>query len=87
MQFIIDVVQEALELVGDFGPELRRVVVLTLWVSASATLIGVIVGVPLGLVLGLHKFTGRGFIMTISSGWVKRFRQFQKYISSSGCRR
>jgi tungstate transport system permease protein len=65
VQFIIDVVQEALELVGDFGPELRRVVVLTLWVSASATLIGVMVGVPLGLVLGLHKFTGRGFIMLL----------------------
>lgn len=65
MQFIIDVVQEALELVGDFGPELRRVVVLTLWVSALATLIGVMVGVPLGLVLGLRKFKGRGFVMLL----------------------
>lgn len=65
MQFIIDVVQEALELVGDFGPELRRVVALTLWVSALATLIGVMVGVPLGLVLGLRKFTGRGLIMLL----------------------
>ncbi len=62
MEFLTDVVGDAFRLLGDFGPELRRVFGLTLFVSGLATVIGVIVGVPLGLALGLGRFRGRGLL-------------------------
>lgn len=59
MEFIGDVIGDALSFVADFGPELRRVTGLTLVVGGLATLIGVVVGVPLGVALGLGRFRGR----------------------------
>lgn len=60
MEFIGDVLGDALTFLGDFGPELRRVTALTLVVGGLATAIGVVVGVPLGVALGLGRFRGRG---------------------------
>ena len=65
MSFIGDVLSEALDVLSDFGPELREVVWLTLLVSGLATLIGVVIGVPLGVWLGLDRFRGRGFLLTL----------------------
>ncbi len=59
MQFLGEVVADALRLLGEFGPELRTVLALTLWVSGLATVLGVVLGVPLGLALGLGRFRGR----------------------------
>ena len=52
-------------MLGDFGPDLREVLWLTLLVSGVATLIGVAIGVPFGLWLGLEKFRGRGLLLTL----------------------
>ncbi len=59
MEFLGEVVADALRLLGEFGPELRTVLSLTLWVSGLATVLGVAIGVPLGLALGLGRFRGR----------------------------
>lgn len=59
MSFIGDVLREAIDLLAQFGAELRGVLWLTLVVSLLATLIGVAFGVPLGTALGLGRFRGR----------------------------
>ena len=59
MSFIGDVLSQALQLLSQFGAELREVLWLTLMVSLAATAIGVVVGVPLGTALGLGRFRGR----------------------------
>ncbi len=59
MGFLGEVLGDALDLLADFGPELREVLGLTLVVSGLATVIGVVLGVPLGLALGLGRFRGR----------------------------
>ncbi len=62
MDFLLDVLGDALSYLADFGPELRRVTGLTLIVSGTATVIGVVIGVPLGVALGLGRFRGRGLL-------------------------
>ncbi len=59
MEFLGEVLRDALSLLGDLGPQLREVVRLTLLVSGVATVLGVVLGVPLGLALGLGRFRGR----------------------------
>jgi ABC-type tungstate transport system substrate-binding protein len=48
MDFLVEVLGDALNALFGFGVELRRVLGLTLFVSLLATLIGVVFGVPLG---------------------------------------
>lgn len=50
-------------LAGD--PELLRITLATLRISGTATLISVVAGVPLGLFLGLARFPGRRFVVTL----------------------
>ena len=71
MSFLGEVFEEALRVLSDFGPELRQVLWLTLLVSGAATLIGVVVGVPAGVWLGLDRFRGRGLLLTLVTGYVK----------------
>lgn len=65
MDFLGDVVGEALRFLGDFGPELREVLWLTLLISGVATVIGLAIGVPLGITLGLGRFRLRGVLLTL----------------------
>jgi tungstate transport system permease protein len=65
VSFLGDVLAEALDVLGDFGPELREVFWLTLWVSGLATLVGIVIGIPLGMWLGLDRFRGRGLLLTL----------------------
>ncbi len=65
MEFLWDVVRDAVATLGDFGPELREVLWLTIIVSGLATVIGVATGVPVGLGLGLGRFRGRKVALTI----------------------
>jgi tungstate transport system permease protein len=60
-----DVLGDALRYVTDFGPELREILLLTLVVAGIATLIGVLVGVPFGIWLGLARFRGRGLLIAL----------------------
>ncbi len=65
MSFLGEVLREALRVLGDFGPELRDVLWLTLLVSGVATLVGVALGIPFGMWLGLGRFRGRGVLLTL----------------------
>jgi len=65
VSFLGEVLSEALSVLANFGPELRKVLWLTLLVSGLATFIGVLLGVPFGLWLGLDRFRGRGLLLTL----------------------
>jgi tungstate transport system permease protein len=50
-------------------PEIWSILALSLEVSASATLIALLLGVPLGVVLALTRFPGRGIVVsTVNTG-------------------
>ncbi len=55
MEFLGDVLAGTLREVLDFGPELRRILFLTLGISTVATAMGVLIGVPIGTWLALTK--------------------------------
>jgi len=59
MEFIGQVLSDAVDALLEFGPELRAVLGLTLLLSSAATVIGVLVGVPLGVALALGRFRGK----------------------------
>lgn len=54
----------ALSLVVNGDPSLKEVVVLSLWVSLSATLIATSLGLPFAAFLAVKRFPGRGVIVT-----------------------
>lgn len=64
MEFLGEVLGDAVAAFSDFGPELRGVVILTLLVSGLSTVIGVVVGIPLGGVLAMERFPGSGLLRT-----------------------
>jgi tungstate transport system permease protein len=63
--FLSDVVADALELLSSFGAELREVLGLTLAVSGTATVVGALAGIPLGIALGAGRFRGRGTLTVL----------------------
>lgn len=60
MDFIGEVMEEAIRALAGFDAELRRVLGLTLALSLGATAVALVVGVPLGVALALSRFPGRG---------------------------
>lgn len=50
-----DALQEALRLLTDFNPELLEIVAMTLRVTGSALLLAVLIGLPIGALLGLRS--------------------------------
>ncbi len=65
MDFILDVLEDGVRYLTEFGPDLRAIILLTLVVSLSATIIGASIGVPIGIWLGQAKFRGRWLIVTM----------------------
>lgn len=65
MDFILDVLEDGVRYLTEFGPDLRAIIVLTLIVSLSATIIGASIGVPIGIWLGQAKFRGRWLVVTM----------------------
>ena len=65
MSFIFDVLADGIRYLIDFGPDLRDIIILTLLVTLSATAIGALIGIPVGVWLGQARFRGRGFIVMI----------------------
>ena len=59
MDFLFEVVGDALNSLSGFGVELRRVIGLTLVVSVLATAFGVVIGVPLGAWIALGRTKAR----------------------------
>jgi tungstate transport system permease protein len=65
MDLIVKGFVEALRLIFTGDPEVIRVTLLSLAISGSATVIALCIGVPTGAALGLNKFPGRRFIVTL----------------------
>jgi len=65
MGFLGEVLRDAFSYIADFGPELRAILALSLVVAGLATVIGVVVGVPFGVWLGLARFRGRGLLLAL----------------------
>ena len=62
MQDILNGLGEALRLIATGDAELFEIIALSLRVSGFALIISVIIGVPLGTLLGLVRVPGRGAI-------------------------
>lgn len=65
MTFLGEVFLEAMRALGDFGPELRVVVGLTLVVATLSTVFGCLVGIPLGVAVALGRSRGLGVVRTL----------------------
>ena len=57
----------ALELIWQADPALFEIVVLSLRVTGAALLIAAVIGLPLGAVLGIARFWGRGAVIVVWS--------------------
>jgi len=58
-------IQEAVRLLLTGDPEVLKITLLTLKVSGTATLISLVMGIPLGAFLALGRFPGRRFLMSL----------------------
>jgi tungstate transport system permease protein len=58
---------KAFQLLLALDPEVLEVTLLTLRVSGTATLVSVLIGVPLGAVLALGRFPGRNFLVSLAN--------------------
>lgn len=65
MDLIIEGIIQAFQLLIRGDPEVLRIALLSLGVSVSATLISLIIGVTLGTVIGLTRFPGRRFLVSL----------------------
>ncbi|MDP3062943.1 MAG: ABC transporter permease [Chloroflexota bacterium] len=65
MDLIWDGIRQAFWLIVHRDSEVMEVVLLTLRVSGAATLISMCIAVPLGAALGLSRFAGRRFVVSL----------------------
>ncbi|MFH1031565.1 MAG: ABC transporter permease [Chloroflexota bacterium] len=65
MDLIIEGIVRAFQLFIQGDPQVIKITLLSLGVSLSATAISLIIGITLGTVLGLTRFTGRRFLVSL----------------------
>lgn len=65
MNSIIEGFIKAFTLILNLDRELLSIIFLSLQVSGTALMISSIIGVPAGTIIGLKKFPGRGFLITL----------------------
>jgi tungstate transport system permease protein len=65
MDSIIEGFTKALSLILSLDPELLGIIFLSLEVSGTALILATILGLPLGAMTGLKRFTGRGLIISL----------------------
>ncbi len=65
MSLIWEGVLDAIRLLMGDDPEVWRITLLSLRVSGLATLISLLIGLPLGTILALGKFPGRSFLLSL----------------------
>jgi tungstate transport system permease protein len=65
MSIIIDGIKQAFFLLIHGDPQVMKIAWLSLVVSGIATIISLLIGVPLGSLLGLGRFPGRRFIASL----------------------
>ena len=67
MDMIWEGLTRALYLLSSLNPEVLSIAWLSLKVSGMATLISIIIGIPMGAVLAWTRFPGRGFLVSLSN--------------------
>jgi tungstate transport system permease protein len=65
MQLILEGIWQAILLLLSGDPEVWEITLLSLQVSGLATMISLVFGLPLGTLLALGRFRGRGFSLSI----------------------
>ncbi|MDD2736126.1 MAG: ABC transporter permease [Desulfuromonadaceae bacterium] len=65
MELILDGIHTALTLIVTLDREVLAVTLLSLWISCSATLVSLLVGISAGVVLALADFPGRRFVVSL----------------------
>jgi tungstate transport system permease protein len=65
MGLILDGVLQAFRLLLAGDPEVWRITLLSLRISASATLLALAVGIPAGTLLALARFPGRALVISL----------------------
>ena len=65
MGFLGDVLRETLDFFRGSGADLTSALIRTVWIAISATFGAVVLGVPLGVILGRTRFVGRTLVMTL----------------------
>ena len=56
---------QAMQMLMGFDPEIWTIILLTVQVSGTATLLSVLLGIPLGLWLALHEFRGKQILSSL----------------------
>ena len=67
MNFFLEGLREAWQLILDHDPYLMHLVWVTLKVAAISTVVALVIGLPIGLALGLGRFRGRGGLMVLAN--------------------
>ena len=65
MNFIVNGITQAFWMLVHGDRQVLQIVLLSLAVSGMATLLSLFVGIPIGVVLGLNRFPGRRFFVTL----------------------
>lgn len=65
MDLILEGARQAIALLVGADPEVLSVTLLSLAVSGSATAISLLVGIPVGVLLALTRFPGRGIVVSL----------------------
>jgi len=65
MHDFTDALRVASQLVTGLDPDLTEIIALSLRVTGSAVLLAMLVGMPLGAVVALERFPGRGVLTTL----------------------
>ncbi len=65
MTVIFEGIREAERLILTLDPDVLEITMRTLQVSCTATLISVLVGIPVGTLLALSRFPGRGLLVSL----------------------
>lgn len=65
MNSLIKSLTEALYLILNMNKELLSIIILSIEVSASALIIATLSGLPIGALLGLKKFAGKGLVVSL----------------------
>ena len=65
MEYIWEGFIGAFKLIVSLDPEMMEIVSLSLFVSGLSVSIATLIGIPLGVLLGMHQFRGKGAILRI----------------------
>jgi tungstate transport system permease protein len=65
MEVISDGLKEAVRLLVTLDPDVINITLRTLQVTVIATIVSVLIGIPIGTVLALTQFFGRGMLVSI----------------------